>query len=105
MRYISYLNRKPAVIKSWKDKIAETVFAGTAPKGFPADLAKAARRRLTQLSAATRLDDLRTPPGNRLHRLTGDREGQWSISVNDQFRICFRWTEDGPEDVEFVDYH
>jgi proteic killer suppression protein len=93
------------VIQSWKSKDARAVFEGRTPKGFPADLAKATRRRLQRLDAATTLDDLRTPPGNRLHPLADDRQGQWSISVNDQFRICFRWGEDGPGDVEFVDYH
>lgn len=93
------------VILSWKGKQAREVFEGSCPKGFPADLFKRVRRSLFQLDAATRLDDLKHPPGNRLHRLHEDRAGQWSISVNDQFRICFRWTDQGPEDVEFVDYH
>ena len=64
-----------------------------------------ARRKLRQLDIAGRLDDLRVPPGNRLEALTRDRAGQYSIRVNDQFRVCFRWTEAGPEDVEIVDYH
>lgn len=93
------------MIKSWKTKDAEMVFQGRAPKGFPANLAKATRRRLFQLDAALVLNDLRSPPGNRLHELGADRDGQWSISVNDQFRICFVWGEEGPEDVEFTDYH
>jgi proteic killer suppression protein len=62
-------------------------------------------RKLTMLDAATVLDDLRSPPGNRLEALVGDRAGQYSIRVNEQFRICFRWTQSGPEDVEVVDYH
>jgi proteic killer suppression protein len=93
------------MIRSWRSKEAEAVFGGEVPKGFPADLAKATRRRLLQLEAAVQLDDLRTPPGNRLEKLSGEREGQHSIRVNDQFRICFVWSDDGPEDVEFVDYH
>ena len=93
------------MIMSWKSPAAREVFEGHAPKGFPADLAKAMRRRLGYLHAAARLEDLRSPPGNRLHALTGDRAGQHSISVNDQFRICFVWTDEGPADVEFVDYH
>jgi toxin HigB-1 len=64
-----------------------------------------AARKLDLLDAATSLNDLRSPPGNRLEALKGDRNGQHSIRVNDQWRICFRWTTDGPEDVEFVDYH
>lgn len=64
-----------------------------------------ARRKLRQLELAARLDDLRVPPGNRLEALVGDRTGQHSIRVSDQWRICFRWTEGGAEDVEIVDYH
>ena len=63
------------------------------------------RRRLQQLDAAVTVDDLRTPPGNRLHLLTGDRAGEWSVSVNDQFRVTFRWGDAGPEEVWFGDYH
>ena len=93
------------MIPSWKTQAARLVFEGVTPKGFPADLARATRRRLAQLHSAARVEDLRTPPGNRLHKLADDREGQWSISVNDQFCICFVWGPDGPEQVEFVDYH
>ncbi len=64
-----------------------------------------ARRKLRQLEIATRLDDLRVPPGNRLEALRGDRQGQYSIRINDQWRVCFRWTGQGAEDVEIVDYH
>ncbi|WP_296500985.1 type II toxin-antitoxin system RelE/ParE family toxin [Phenylobacterium sp.] len=81
------------------------MFEGRAPRGFPADLVRATRRRLGYLHAALRLEDLKAPPGNRLHPLTGDRMGQHSISVNDKFRICFIWTPEGPSEVEFVDYH
>jgi proteic killer suppression protein len=66
---------------------------------------KVATRKLTQLQAAATLEFLRSPPGNRLEALKGDREGQYSIRINDQWRICFRWTAAGPEDVEIVDYH
>lgn len=69
------------------------------------NIAAVARRKLRQLEIAARLDDLRVPPGNRLQALKGRRAGQHSIRVNDQFRICFRWTEIGAEDVEIVDYH
>ncbi|MEK6245688.1 MAG: type II toxin-antitoxin system RelE/ParE family toxin [Pseudomonadota bacterium] len=64
-----------------------------------------ARRKLEQLHMAGRIDDLRVPPHNRLEKLKGDRAGQWSIRVNDQFRVCFRWTTRGAEGVEIVDYH
>ena len=93
------------MIQGWKTQTARLVFEGATPKGFPADLVKATRRRLAQLHAAVSVEDLRSPPGNRLHKLADDREGQWSISVNDQFRICFVWGSDGPDAVEFVDYH
>lgn len=93
------------MIKAFRDKRTEAVFDGESPKGFPADLVKVARRKLRYLHAAVSLDDLRSPPGNRLEALTGDRKGQHSIRVNDQFRICFVWTTDGPTDVEITDYH
>ena len=70
-----------------------------------ANIETIAMRKLAMLNQAGRLDDLRVPPGNRLEALKGDRAGQHSIRVNDQFRVCFRWTEAGPEDVEIVDYH
>jgi proteic killer suppression protein len=94
------------MIRSWKSEQARAVFDGRDPgNGFPADLISATRRRLFRLDAATALEDLRTPPSQRLHKLQGDREGEWSISVNDQFRITFRWGDNGPEDVWFGDYH
>jgi proteic killer suppression protein len=70
-----------------------------------ANIQTIAMRKLAMLNQAGRLDDLRVPPGNRLEALKGDRAGQHSIRVNDEFRVCFRWTEAGPEDVEIVDYH
>lgn len=93
------------MIQSFRDRRTEAVFRGETPKGFPADLLKRARRKLQVLDAATEVTDLRDPPGNRLHQLTESREGQWSISVNDQFRLCFEWGASGPENVEFIDYH
>ena len=83
--------------------MTEAVFDGEQPKGFPADLIKTARRKLRYLNAAGDLRDLRAPPGNRLEALTGDRKGQHSIRINDQFRICFVWSHAGPAEVEFVD--
>jgi proteic killer suppression protein len=102
---VTRYNPSPKVIRSWKGKVAEAVFRGQVPKGFPADLAASARRRLARLDSAVALTDLRSPPGNRLHALSGDRKGQWSISINDQFRICFVWSPNGPDAVEIVDYH
>jgi toxin HigB-1 len=93
------------MIRSFKDKVAETVFEGKCPKGFPTDLFKSARRKLAAVHAAMGLDDLRSPPGNRLEALSGDRAGQHSIRINDQWRICFNWADGGAECVEIVDYH
>jgi proteic killer suppression protein len=85
--------------------VAKGIFEGRKPKGFPPDVVSAARRRLARLDAALSLKDLRSPPANKLHALRGDRKGQWALWINDQFRICFVWGADGPEDVEIVDYH
>lgn len=93
-------------IVSFKDRLAEGILQGRMPgKGFPADLVRAAKRKLLMLNNARRLDDLRFPPGNRLEALRGDRQGQHAIRLNDQFRLCFVWTDGGPSDVEIVDYH
>jgi proteic killer suppression protein len=93
------------MIRTFKDRKTEAVSRGESPKGFPSDLVKVARRKLGYLDAARDLRDLVQPPGNRLEALVGDRQGQHSIRVNDQFRICFRWTPQGPLDVELTDYH
>lgn len=93
------------MIQTFRGRLTEAVFRGESPKGFPSDLLRRARRKLQVLDAAIEVADLRDPPGNRLHQLAQDRQGQWSISVNDQFRICFEWGPSGPENVEFVDYH
>lgn len=94
------------MILSFVDARAEAIFNGHLPgKGFPAELVRSARRKLVMLDAAQSLQDLRSPPGNRLEALKGDRAGQHSIRINDQFRICFVWALNGAEDVEIVDYH
>ena len=93
------------MIRSFRDKQTEDAFNGLLRKGFPPDLIRIVRRKLRYLDAAAVLGDLRAPPGNRLEALRGDRAGQHSIRVNDQFRICFVWTNQGPSDVEFTDYH
>jgi proteic killer suppression protein len=92
------------VIRSFKDKDAQRLFFDEAVARLR-HIESAARRKLLLLNAASRLDDLRVPPGNRLEVLRGNRKGQHSVRVNDQWRICFRWTESGPVDVEIVDYH
>jgi toxin HigB-1 len=93
------------MIRSFGDGATEAIFNGNCPRGFPADLFKVARRKLEAVHAATRLNDLKSPPGNRLERLSGDRTGQHSIRINDQWRICFIWSDAAAEQVEIVDYH
>lgn len=93
------------VIQSFGDKATALVFQGGLPRGMARDLAQAARRKLAMLDAAERLDDLRVPPGNRLEALRGDRAGQHSIRINGQWRLVFVWRDDGPHEVEIVDYH
>jgi len=93
------------LIRSFKSKIEEAVFNGRCPKGFPVQIFAVARRKLRAVDAAVTLDDLRAPPANRLEALGRDRKGQHSIRINDQWRVCFRWTDEGPADVEIVDYH
>ncbi len=93
------------MIESFRDKRTAAVWAGLLPKGFPSDIANFARRKLRMLHAATRLDDLKVPPGNRLEALKDDRLGQHSIRVNDQWRVCFVWRDGGAHDVEVTDYH
>ncbi len=92
-------------INSYRDNAVERLHIdGVAPRPWRA-IAKIALRKLDMLDAAQVLSDLMSPPGNRLEALKGDRKGQHSIRINDQFRICFRWTEQGAEAVEIVDYH
>jgi toxin HigB-1 len=93
------------MIRSYKDARTKAVAQGRSPKGFPADLVRSAVRKLTVMENARQLDDLRSPPGNRLEKLSGNRAGQHSIRINDQWRICFVWTPTGADDVEIVDYH
>ena len=93
------------MICSFKDKQTEAIASGKNPKGFPPDIVRRAHRKLTMIEFATSLDDLRSPPANRLEALNGARSGQHSIRINDQWRICFRWTRAGAIDVEIFDYH
>lgn len=92
-------------IKSWADKNAKAVFNGEVPRRCDRNLAKIIQRKLTRLDAAAQLDDLNVPPSNKLEKLKGDRAGQYSFRVNDQFRVCFRWLDGDAYDVEVVDYH
>ena len=92
------------MIRSFRDKKSEHLFAGEPVREF-SGFRNVAERKLTVLDSATDLKDLLAPPGNRLEKLKGDRVGQHSMRINDQWRICFRWMSDGPHDVEITDYH
>jgi len=97
------------MIQTFKGAGAEAIFNGdntqAARRTCPESLWKVALRKLDLLDSAASLQDLRVPPANRLERLTGQRKGQHSIRINDRYRICFVWTEEGPDQVEIVDYH
>jgi proteic killer suppression protein len=97
------------VIRSFRNQGTEDVFNGKESKAArrtcPLQIAKVARRKLDQLDSVDRLNQMAIPPQNRLQALKGDRKGQHAVRINDQYRICFRWTGAGPEDVEITDYH
>ena len=97
------------MIQSFNDRGTREIFdrknSKRAAKTCPPNAWNVARRKLDQLNQSDALQDLEVPPGNRLEALKGDRKGQHSIRINDQYRVCFRWTSAGPEDVEIVDYH
>lgn len=93
------------MIKSFGDRDTERLFGRERIRRYPADLQRTMLRKLVLVDAAEALDDLRVPPGNRLEKLRGDRAGQHSIRINDQWRICFRWLERDAHEVEIVDYH
>ena len=93
------------MVSRFKNNLTWTIFEGKALKGITLELAKPSKRKLALVLTATRLDDLRVPPGNRLEKLEGDRKGQYSIRVNDLYRICFVWREDRAEEIEWCDYH
>ncbi len=92
------------MIRTFADRSTELLARGQRVQRFVA-FERVARRKLQQLKIAGDLQDLRMPPGNHLEKLSGDREGFWSIRINDQYRICFRWTAAGPADVQITDYH
>lgn len=93
------------MIKTFADKPTAAIFEGLQVKRLPKEMQDTARRKLKQIDAAASIDSLRIPPGNRLELLKGDRAGQWSIRINDQWRICFRWAGGDATDVEIADYH
>jgi proteic killer suppression protein len=93
------------MITSFHDAAAESVWQGNFTRKLPNQIQVVARRKLRMLNNARRIDDLRIPPNNRLETLTGDRSGQWSIRINDQWRVCFIWNDGHAERVEICDYH
>lgn len=93
------------MIQNFKDKETQTIFERQRSRKLPSDIQQVALRKLRMLNRAETLQDLRVPPANRLERLVGDREGQYSIRVNDRWRICFEWQDGKASDVEIVDYH
>lgn len=93
------------MIRSFRDKETEKIFLRERARKLPVDVQRVALRKLVMLDAAENLQDLRVPPGNRLEKLSGNREGQYSIRINDQWRVCFRWEEGNAHDVEIADYH
>ena len=97
------------MIVSFADEATEDLFYGKQSKAsrrrLPGKLRSLAGRKMEQLDSAVQLEDLKVPPGNRLEMLRGERKGQFSIRINDQYRICFKWTEQGPSEVEITDYH
>ena len=97
------------MIRSFASRATEDIFNGksspAARRALPRQLVRAALRKLEQLDSVERLEDLRIPPGNRLEALKGERKGQHSIRINEQYRVCFIWTDSGPDEVEVVDYH
>lgn len=93
------------MIRDFADKDTERLFNSGRVRRFPPDIVNRARARMLQVNVATNLDDLRVPPSNRLEALRGDREGQYSMRINDQWRLCFRWSDGDAYNVEIVDYH
>lgn len=93
------------MIRSFRDKRTETIYQGRRARGLAVEIQQHARRKLRMIDAATVIDDLRIPPSNRLEKLKGDRRGQHSIRINDQWRICFVWNDNSASNVEIVDYH
>lgn len=93
------------MIRGFRDRETETVWRGEFSRRLPTDIQDIALRKLRLLNNARTIQDLRVPPANRLEPLRGSRAGQWSIRINRQWRVCFRWNEGGAEDVEIVDYH
>ena len=103
MRHVTGYNLQ--MIRTFGDKRTQQIYTTGTAKRFPSDVLKRARRKLEYLDLAARLEDLMEPPSNRLHSLEGDRKGQYSIAINDQWRICFVFQDGDAYDVEICDYH
>ncbi len=93
------------MIKTFKDDLTQNIYQRQSSRKLPSDIQQVALRKLRMLNNAASLTDLRVPPANRLEKLSGDRSGQWSIRINDQWRICFEWQENNAYNVQIVDYH
>jgi toxin HigB-1 len=93
------------MILSWASSDTEEIWKGHFVRKFPHDMQRTAKRKLVHINSAKVLEDLRIPPGNRLEKLSGDRKGFWSIRINDQWRICFKWEKGNAFEAEIVDYH
>jgi len=93
------------MIQSWATSETEEIWKGFFVRNWPLDIQRTAKRKLVHIHAAKLIEDLRIPPGNRLEKLSGDRKGYWSIRINDQWRICFKWDNGNAFEVEIVDYH
>jgi len=93
------------VIKTFKDHETLKIYQRQRSRKLPSDIQQAALRKLRMINNAVSINDLRVPPANRLEKLSGDREGQWSIRINDQWRVCFQWEGSDAYDVEIADYH
>ena len=104
LSYIDHRYTMLVMIRSFRDKDSQALFGGRCPRRWLA-IRAVAERKLASLHAAATLDFLRSPPGNRLELLKGDRAGQWSLRINDQWRICFQWESGDALNVEIVDYH
>lgn len=102
-RHVTHYNK--GMIKTFADKATQSLYLTGKSRRFPPDIHRRAIRKLEYVNLAIRLDDLKVPPGNRLHELTGDRQGQHAICVNDQWRICFRFAGQDAYEVELTDYH
>ncbi|MFN3983706.1 MAG: type II toxin-antitoxin system RelE/ParE family toxin [Caldilinea sp.] len=93
------------MIKTFRDNEAQKIYQRQRSRKLPADIQQTALRKLRMINNAVTINDLRIPPANRLEKLSGDREGQWSIRINDQWRVCFRWEGNDAYEVEIMDYH